>query len=244
MILQLREAWHTLVPARGDAQGPLPPVLVALTVVTGLVDAFSYLMLGHVFTANMTGNVVFLAFSLAGAAGFSVWASLVSIGAFVVGALVGGRITHRFAAHRGRLIFAAVGLQMLLVVIAFVVARLVHAPYVGGHRAVLIILIAAAMGIQNAASRALGVPDLTTTVLTLTITGIAADSRLAGGTNSRAGRRIVSALSMFVGALVGAVLVGAGIGSWAIAVAAVVLLMLTVTGRALARSHHKWVKAA
>ena len=44
----------------------LPAVLVGLTAVTGLVDAVSYLALGHVFTANMTGNVVFLGFALAG----------------------------------------------------------------------------------------------------------------------------------------------------------------------------------
>jgi uncharacterized membrane protein YoaK (UPF0700 family) len=48
------------------SHGPLPALLVCLTVVTGLVDAFSYLSLGHVFVANMTGNVVFLGFALAG----------------------------------------------------------------------------------------------------------------------------------------------------------------------------------
>ena len=37
--------------------------LLGLTAVTGVVDAASYLGLGHVFTANMTGNVVFLAFA-------------------------------------------------------------------------------------------------------------------------------------------------------------------------------------
>ncbi len=47
-----------MVPAAGDPHGPLPPLLLALTVVTGLVDAFSYLVLGQVFVANMTGNVV------------------------------------------------------------------------------------------------------------------------------------------------------------------------------------------
>jgi hypothetical protein len=37
--------------------------LLTLTAVTGLVDAVSYLRLGRVFVANMTGNVVFLGFS-------------------------------------------------------------------------------------------------------------------------------------------------------------------------------------
>ena len=54
------------------SQGPLPLLLIGLTVVTGLVDAFSYLCLGHVFVANMTGNVVFLGFALSGAGAISI----------------------------------------------------------------------------------------------------------------------------------------------------------------------------
>jgi hypothetical protein len=65
----LSDAARTLVPPRGERHGPLPPLLLTLTVVTGLVDAVSYLGLGHVFVANMTGNVVFLGFALAGATG-------------------------------------------------------------------------------------------------------------------------------------------------------------------------------
>ena len=47
-------------------------------------------------------------------------------------------------------------------------------------------------------------PDLTTTVLTLAITGTAADSRLVGGPGIRAGRRLLSAGAMFLGGLIGA----------------------------------------
>jgi hypothetical protein len=57
------EVRQTLVPRGEVKHGPLPTLLVAMTLVTGLVDAFSYLVLGHVFVANMTGNVVFLAFA-------------------------------------------------------------------------------------------------------------------------------------------------------------------------------------
>ncbi len=63
------------------------------------------------------------------------------------------------------------------------------------------------MGIQNAAARKLAVRDLTSTVLTLTMTGIAADGGLAGGTGSRAGRRLVAVAAMLAGPLIGAVLV-------------------------------------
>lgn len=75
MPAALHDAWATVVPDMKDRHGPLPPLMLALTVVTGLVDAFSYLVLGHVFVANMTGNVVFSGFAIAGAAGFSLAAS-------------------------------------------------------------------------------------------------------------------------------------------------------------------------
>src|SRR5450631_4779025 len=88
----VNDAWHMLVPPVGDPHGPLAPFLLCLTVVTGLVDAFSYLVLGHVFVANMTGNVVFLGFALVGAPGFSISASGVALGAFGIGALAGGRL--------------------------------------------------------------------------------------------------------------------------------------------------------
>ena len=67
-----REVTATLRPRPDSADGPLPPLLLTLTVVAGLVDATSYLKLGHVFVANMTGNVVFLGFGIAGAGGISV----------------------------------------------------------------------------------------------------------------------------------------------------------------------------
>ncbi len=93
---------RTIVPARGDRHGPLPPLLIVLTIVTGLVDAVSYLSLGHVFVANMTGNVVFLGFAMAGASDLSAAASLVALVAFMAGALLGGRVGTRFDQHRGR----------------------------------------------------------------------------------------------------------------------------------------------
>ena len=67
ILLDIRQ---TLVPDQSGKDGPLPPLLLCLTLVTGLVDAFSYLALGHILVANMTGNVVFLGFALAGAPGF------------------------------------------------------------------------------------------------------------------------------------------------------------------------------
>jgi uncharacterized membrane protein YoaK (UPF0700 family) len=157
------------------ADGPLPVLLLGMTVVTGLVDAFSYLSLAHVFVANMTGNVVFLGFGLAGAGDIAVSASLVAILAFAVGAAVGGRWALGRTPNRGRLLAAAATLEAGLVVAAAVVAETIG---VGGSavRLTLVSLLALAMGGQNAIARRLAVPDRTTTVLTLTVTGLVADA--------------------------------------------------------------------
>ncbi|MGW2839402.1 YoaK family protein [Streptomyces sp. NPDC001493] len=202
----LVDAARTLVPPKGDRHGPLPPLMLTLTVVTGLIDAVSYLSLGHVFVANMTGNVVFLGFALAGADGLSVLASLVSMAAFLTGALAGGRFGSRFAAHRGRLLAFTTALQAVLVLGALVAVTVSHGEVTPWARYTLIVLLGLAMGMQNAVARRLGVPDLTTTVLTLTLTGLAADSVPAGGAAPRPGRRVLSVLAMFLGALVGAAL--------------------------------------
>lgn len=204
----LREARATLLPDPSGPHGPLPPLLLALTLVTGLVDAFSYLVLGRVFVANMTGNVVFMGFSLAGASGFSVTASVLSLAAFVVGAVCGGRLARALPGHRGHLLLAVSAVQVLLVLVAWAVAAAAALPATGGRRAALIVLLGLAMGGQNAVVRRLSVPDLTTTVLTMTITGMAADGRLAGGADAKAGSRLLSAAAMFAGALAGAALVG------------------------------------
>jgi uncharacterized membrane protein YoaK (UPF0700 family) len=178
-----------------------------MTVVTGLVDATSYLKLGHVFVANMTGNVVFLGFGIAGAAGISVWASLTALGSFLVGGVVGGRIGVLWSRDRARHLAAATSTELLLVAAALAVAAVSTHDIGTASRYAAIVLLAAAMGVQNAAARKLAVPDLTTTVLTMTLTGLAADSALAGGHGSKLGRRALSVAAMLLGALIGGLLV-------------------------------------
>ena len=198
----LADVKQTLAPSRDSKDGLLPPLLVAKTAVTGLVDAFSYLALGHVFVANMTGNVVFLAFAIAGVPGFSAPDSLVAIAAFGFGAIIAGRLAARFPERREILLAATAGSQALLVLVAVVLAIAAATPVQAGYRYPLIVLLAAAMGMQNATARKLAVPDLTTTVLTLTITGIAADRD-----PSKVTRRLISVAAMLAGACIGAVLV-------------------------------------
>jgi uncharacterized membrane protein YoaK (UPF0700 family) len=212
------------------SHGPLPVLLVGLTIVTGLVDAFSYLSLGHVFVANMTGNVVFLGFGLAGVGGISLRASLVAILAFAVGAAAGGRWSGSRPPHRGHLLAVCAAAQTVLVVSAAVVAVIAG---VGGTttRLVLIALLAVAMGAQNAVARRLAVPDLTTTVLTLTVTGLVADATTA---KTRL-RRIVPVFAMLGGAAAGGALLRWVSPSAPLWTAAIVLAATAIAARIASR---------
>ena len=193
---------------------PLPVALHVLTGVTGLVDAVSFFGFGHVFTANMTGNIVFLAFAVAGAPDVSVARSLTSLAGFLVGAVAGGRLGLTMAPTGPRrwLLTVAVAEAGLLFAAAAVSLGIDPASAPAVTRLyVVIALTALAMGLRTATVRRLGVADLTTIVLTLTLTGLAAESSLAGGSNPRLSRRVLSVALMFVGAAIGTVLVRMGI---------------------------------
>ncbi|HWY55312.1 MAG TPA: YoaK family protein [Terriglobales bacterium] len=184
--------------------------LLGMTVVTGLVDAVSYLSLGRVFTANMTGNLLVLAFSTARVSGLSIARSLTALLSFLMGAIFGGRIMARATAE-AQIQFAV---QTFLLEVVFLFAASFCAIGYRGHLLedsfqmfALIALMALAMGTRSAAVRKLAIPDLTTTVLTLTITGIAADSSIANGNNPRVARRVASVVAMFLGAALGAVII-------------------------------------
>jgi uncharacterized membrane protein YoaK (UPF0700 family) len=235
MTTFLADARQTVAPRQGSKDGLLPPMLVALTAVTGLVDAFSYLVLGHVFVANMTGNVVFFAFALAGVAGFSVTASVAAVGCFALGALAAGRLGRSLASRRELLLGITATIEAVIVAEAVTMAALAATPMQAGLRYALIVVLSATMGVQNATARKLAVPDLTTTVLTLTITGIAADSPLAGATGARAARRLISIAAMLAGALAGAVLVLHAHIVYPLAIALVLLVAVALFALARAR---------
>ncbi|MDE1172883.1 MAG: YoaK family protein [Parvibaculaceae bacterium] len=196
--------------AAQPSSSPLPWLLLLLSVTTGLVDAISVLGLGKVFTANMTGNIVFLGFAAVGTPGFHVAPYLVAIAAFLAGALIAGW-TGR--AHTGRplrrwLITAALIEAVLLWIAAGAAASFDIATQTPQPELFAIIAFTAiTMGFRNATIRQLKIPDLTTTVLTLTLTGLAADSSLAGGSNPNWARRIGSVAAICAGAALGAFLV-------------------------------------
>jgi uncharacterized membrane protein YoaK (UPF0700 family) len=238
----ISEAWHTLVPERESRHGPLPPLMLTLTVVTGFVDAYSYLVLGHVFVANMTGNVVFSGFAIAGESEFSLAASLTALAAFALGATLGGRIVRRSREHRGRLLHSALLIQFGLMIAAYFLAQLGPSTSDAGMRYTLIVLLGLAMGVQNATARTLAVPDLTTTVLTMTITGTGADSRAAGGAGGKTGRRLLSILAMFLGALLGALAILHGHPGVSLLCAVVLLAGVTIAASRTVHSTEEWTK--
>jgi len=195
-------------------RGTLTIALVALTFSTGLIDALSFLAIGHVFTANMTGNIVFLAFAVGGAQGLSAARSGASLLSFMAGALCGGIISVRHPGWtRARLLKHASNIEAALLLVATGFALITGSKHEITSNAVygLIVLTAVAMGFRNAVVRKLAVPDVTTTVLTLTVTGFASDSSLAGGTNPRWQRRLASIVTMFAGAATGAMLLRYGV---------------------------------
>ncbi|MFF7751138.1 YoaK family protein [Streptomyces sp. NPDC007971] len=182
-------------------------VLLTLTVVSGLIDAVSYLGLGHVFTANMTGNVVVLGFAAAGAPGFSAPHTATSLACFLLGAVAGGRMAaHCDGGSRRAWTRLTLAAEALLVGVAAAVAF--ARPDTSGTRYALIALTAFAMGLRNATVRKLRVAELTTTtVLTMTLTGLAAESRLGDATGRHALRRAAAVVAMLAGACLGAWLI-------------------------------------
>jgi uncharacterized membrane protein YoaK (UPF0700 family) len=202
----------------------MPEMMLTMTIVTGVVDAVSILTLGRVFVANMTGNVVFAGFAIAKAPGFSLSASLFALAGFLVGAGAGGAITARRGHDRAVHLRAATGIEAALLAIALIVAAVSGdaavshgtldltkiagtVPFSAGITDALAFLLAIAMGIQNSAARKLAVPDLTTTVLTMTLTGIGADLRAGRRGRVTLVRRVLVVATMLVGGIVGAWLV-------------------------------------
>ena len=162
--------------------------------------------------------------------------SATALVSFLAGTMLGGRITARGSVE-WQMRFAAQA--FLLEVVVLTAASLCGIGYKGDvvkpalQPLALIALTALAMGIRNAAVRKLVIPDVTTTVLTLTLTGIAADSSLAHGNNVRLARRIGAVLAMFSGAAFGAVVIRYYAVAAALGLAAVIALCNAALYRSL-----------
>ncbi len=188
-----------------ERDGPLPAMLLSLTVLVGIVDATS-ILLAHVFVATMTGNVVFLGLALAGAPGFSVARSALPIAAFAIGALLGRRAFRAAGSHRGKAFRNVVAVKATLAAVVVVIVVLAHNDFDARTRDYIVALLAASMGTQLAAIRFLAVRDLPTVVLTLVITG-ALIERERGWADPAALRRVLAITTFLIGVTAGGLLV-------------------------------------
>lgn len=222
--------------------GPLPALLLLLTAATGIVDAVSILALGRVFIANMTGNVVFVGVALAGAPGFALDASLLALAGFLLGAAVCGPLIARLRMTRGRLLAVVTTVEAVLLAGALAVAAAAAAPLASTPRNLIVVIAAVALGMQNATARELAVPDGTTTVLTMTLTGFAADLRQRNGRVVL--RRLLAVAAMLIGALVGTLLVLRHSATWALALALTVVLLVCAGAWLLGRHPAAWQSPA
>jgi uncharacterized membrane protein YoaK (UPF0700 family) len=178
--------------------------LLLLTFATGLIDAVSVLVLGHVFVANMTGNVIFLGFWFAPHSGVDMMAAVVSFISFLVGTVLGGRLARHLDAQVRRWLTVALGIEVVIMVTLSILAGTGVLDYHDNSKLILIAGLAVTFGSQNAMARQFGIQELSTTVLTSTIVGIGFDSRLAGGTGQREKLRYGVVLTMLSGAIIGA----------------------------------------
>jgi uncharacterized membrane protein YoaK (UPF0700 family) len=201
---QLRSVWHIAVR---DGEWVRNAVLVLLSTSTGAVDALSWLGLDKVFSAFMTGNVVFLGFRAGGATGPSVPRVLAALAAFSVGAFISGRIVRR--AGETESVWSPRVTLALAAGLVFQVAFFAVWSSVGGLPStttgdVLIALSSLAMGMQSAAIFSLGLRAIFTTAFTATVTVFFGD--LAGWAQARGERyRLLAvALGVFAGAAIGA----------------------------------------
>ncbi|HXV80632.1 MAG TPA: YoaK family protein [Candidatus Binatia bacterium] len=151
-------------------------MLLLLTLAAASVDAISYLGLGHVFTAMMTGNTVLLGLALAQGEILAALRSILALIGFTIGVFAGAIIVERESepAEWPVAVTAALSFEILILTIFAATSTLFDSSR-GGIIYLLIILSAFAMGIQSAAVRRLGVPGIATTYITGTLTSLMID---------------------------------------------------------------------
>jgi uncharacterized membrane protein YoaK (UPF0700 family) len=218
------------------ARPPLLPVghhfvtgLLLLTASTGCIDAVSYLALDRVFTGNMTGNVLFIGFSLVGASKAPLLNNIIALLGFVLGSIVGGRVVGRSAPQglprSSR--WVLIGGAALLIGLAtyWLIVHDLSFPAL----LTLTALLAVVMGAQVSAVKPIGNSDVSTIVVTNTLANLARDSRLAGGKGKNWFPRLAAVIAMGVGAAIGALCVVWAGGAAALLAGTVIFTAGTIT---------------
>lgn len=217
-------------------------LLLVLTFSTGIIDGICYLALDQVFTANMTGNVLILGMGLAGGQDVPTAGPLVALLAYVAGAAVAGYAfrNHPAGWHRTTTgLFAGVGVGVLA---ASAVAYVVGEPR-GWRLLVVVAVLGVSMGLQAATARHLSVKDLTTTVVTSTLTGLAADYFQDSHGRDAWVRRVSAVLALGAGAATGALVLRAGL-EVALVVPGVIALGAALVGERYRRQDVSAARAA
>jgi uncharacterized membrane protein YoaK (UPF0700 family) len=224
------------MPERARPERAYEGGLLVLTAATGAIDGVSYLALDRVFTGNMTGNVLFIGFGLVGVAGIPVLNNLVALLTFMLGAVLGGRLAGP-AGTRARLRRRTLLMLLADTVLVLVLAGVWIALGSFGTPVMVVItgLLALLLGAQAAGAKQIGIRDLSTVVVTMTMVNLSTDSRVAGGRGEAWARRLGAILTMGFGALVAAVLTRYLNGGWVLLFAGVVMsLAVVLLGRARA----------
>jgi uncharacterized membrane protein YoaK (UPF0700 family) len=211
-------------------------LLVALTVASGAVDAVSYFGLGKIFSAFMTGNMVFFGFAIANIEG--PWVPVVlALSTFAVGSYVGLRIATRRTQESG---LWPPRMSLLLALVAMAEAGFLAVwSATAGHptteiTCVLIVLFSLAMGIQTAAVRSLDVQGVFTTAGTFTL--VAVTGILAGARSRTEMPRLVGVLAGLVGGAIAGGLLFLHARSYAPALPLVITVLVILAGRTMHRA--------
>jgi len=147
----------------------------------------------------------------------------------MAGAALGGAVLRPVPvgwAPRTTVLFGVVGIVLASIAVVLLLSpddlpRAVQLTVTG--------LLALAMGTQAATARHLSVKDVTTVVVTSTITGLAADSRFAGGHGTHSGRRLAAIALICAGAAAGALLLQLHL-AWGVGVSAALTLLVAALG--------------
>jgi uncharacterized membrane protein YoaK (UPF0700 family) len=208
-------------------------LMMALTFVTGLLDAVGYLGLDRVFTGNMTGNIVILGMGLAAEDNLPVLGPLLALGGYVAGAAGAGRLLRRHAAAWAPIVTGMFLVSACVLLVAGTVLAAWDLGAASRAAPVIAATIAMLMGTQAAAARALSVADMTTVVVTSTITAYASQTLFMPGWAWLTHRRLWAIVAIFAGALTGALLMKIDI-SVPVFVAAAVTMAVALIG------HRSW----
>jgi uncharacterized membrane protein YoaK (UPF0700 family) len=222
-----------------EREGPLPGLLLALTLLAGVLDAATILRLGHVFVSTTTGNFVFLGLAAAGATGFAVLTPALAIGGFAVGVLIGGRACRAAREHRGRVLRNVMRVKVILALTANVIILIAGEDFSVGVRDTVVVLMAMSMGAQLFAIRYLKVPDLVTVVTTFTLVGGLTEYG-SGWTDPTVLRRALALLAFALGVLSGALLVLYVSLSAALAFGLGIIVLVAIAAHRVSRSEADW----